>query len=77
MPEMNGVEATVEIRRRERAAGARPTPIIALTANVMRHQIEAYLAAGMGEVVAKPIEASVLFQAMEAALPPVEVEDAA
>ena len=77
MPEMNGVEATVEIRKRERAAGAKATPIIALTANVMRHQIEAYVSAGMVGVVAKPIEASVLFQAMEAALPPVEVEDAA
>ena len=77
MPEMNGVEATVEIRKREQAAGAKATPVIALTANVMRHQIEGYLHAGMDEVVAKPIEAAVLFRAMEAALPPVRIEDAA
>ncbi|MEO6339430.1 MAG: response regulator, partial [Caulobacteraceae bacterium] len=77
MPEMNGVEATIEIRKRERTAKAAPTPIIALTANVMRHQIEAYLNAGMGNVIAKPIEASVLFQAIEAALTPLDAADAA
>ena len=65
MPELNGLEAAMEIRALELAADAEPTPIIALTANVMRHQVDAYLAAGMNEVVAKPIEASALYRAIE------------
>nr|MBP8246054.1 response regulator [Phenylobacterium sp.] len=71
MPELNGLEATAEIRRRELAAAGPQVPIIALTANVMRHQIDAYMAAGMVGFVAKPIDARVLMQAMEAALTPV------
>ena len=68
MPEMNGIDAAAEIRRRERATGARRTPIIALTANVMRHQVDSYLEAGMDGVVAKPIELPVLIAAIDAAL---------
>lgn len=56
MPRMDGLEAARRIRDKERAMGAAPTPIIALTANVMRHQIDDYLAAGMDAHVAKPIE---------------------
>jgi len=62
---MNGVEAVRAIRARERG---RRTPILALSANVMRHQVEEYLAAGMEGVVAKPIQAEVLFKAIEASL---------
>jgi signal transduction histidine kinase/ActR/RegA family two-component response regulator len=65
MPEMNGVEATRAIRASEQ--GVR-TPIVAVTANVMPHQVEEYLAAGMDGVVAKPISAAALFSAIEAAL---------
>ena len=67
----------MEIRALERLAGANPTPIIALTANVMRHQVDALLAAGMNEVVAKPIEASALLRAIEAVTPPAEITKAA
>ena len=68
MPELNGLDATVEIRAYE-AAHQRPrTPIIALTANVMRHQIEAYEAVGMDGFVAKPIEVISLMSAIETAL---------
>ena len=65
MPQMNGVQAVRAIRARERG---RRTPILALSANVMRHQVEEYLAAGMEGVVAKPIQAEVLFKAIEASL---------
>ena len=65
MPGMDGVEATRLIRAAERAAGVQRVPIIALTANVMRHQIEAYLAAGMDAHVAKPIEVGALIGAVE------------
>jgi CheY-like chemotaxis protein len=68
MPEMNGSDACQEIRRLEREAGRPRVPILALTANVMRHQIEAYEAAGMDGYVAKPIDASALFSSIEAAL---------
>jgi CheY-like chemotaxis protein len=67
MPVMNGVEAALEIRRREAAAGTARTPIIALTANVMQHQLAEYAEAGMDGHVAKPIEAPKLFEAIAAA----------
>jgi signal transduction histidine kinase/FixJ family two-component response regulator len=68
MPVMDGVTASRAIRAEETAAGRPRTPIIALTANVMRDQVLAYLAAGMDDVVAKPIEVGRLVAAMEAAL---------
>jgi len=68
MPVMDGLDATRAIRARETETGRARTPIIALTANVMSHQIATYLEAGMDLFVGKPIEISELFGAMEAAL---------
>lgn len=68
MPVMDGVAATREIRRREAETGRRATPIIALTANAMTHQVENYIAAGMNGFVAKPIEVGQLFAAISAAV---------
>jgi signal transduction histidine kinase/AmiR/NasT family two-component response regulator len=68
MPEMNGVEATMAIRRREAEMGRARTPIVAVTANAMAHQLADYLAAGMDGVVAKPVELGNLFSVMETAL---------
>jgi PAS domain S-box-containing protein len=68
MPEVDGPTATGMIRARERAAGIARTPIIALTANAMAHQVAEYAAAGMDGFVAKPIEAARLFEAIEIAL---------
>ena len=56
MPVLDGVAATLEIRRREQLRGGARTPIIALTANAMSHQMAEYREAGMDGVVAKPIE---------------------
>ncbi|HEX3917913.1 MAG TPA: ATP-binding protein [Caulobacteraceae bacterium] len=68
MPEMDGPTAARSIRAREIETGRPRTPIVALTANAMSHQVSAYLAAGMDGHVAKPIEAAKLFEAIELAL---------
>jgi len=68
MPVMNGVDAAQAMRALEVRRGLAPTPILAVSANVMRHQIEEYLAAGMNGFVAKPIELTALIAAIEAAL---------
>jgi CheY-like chemotaxis protein len=63
MPEMDGFEATRELRRRE-AAGRR-TPILAMTANVMDGDRERCLAAGMDDHLAKPITKEALTAALD------------
>ena len=79
MPVMDGPTATRRIREREQQTGRRRTPIIALTANAMSHHVAEYLAAGMDDHVAKPIEAGRLFQALQAAIdaPDAEHDEAA
>ncbi|UTP40943.1 ATP-binding protein [Phenylobacterium sp. LH3H17] len=68
MPVMDGIAATARIRQRERETGRARTPIIALTANAMAHQVEQYLAVGMDGHVAKPIEIAALYAALSGAL---------
>jgi signal transduction histidine kinase/CheY-like chemotaxis protein len=67
MPIMDGPAAAREIRRRELSEHRPRTPIIALTANTMSHQTVEYLACGMDDHVAKPIDAKALFEAIFAA----------
>ncbi len=56
MPEIDGFEATREIRRLEAEKKLPHTPVIALTANVMKGDEEECLQAGMDGYIAKPID---------------------
>lgn len=63
MPEMDGVEATREIRALTgEVAGI---PIIALTANAMEGDRERYIASGMDDYVSKPINRTALIEAID------------
>jgi len=57
MPEMSGVEATQEIRRRRTTH----LPIIAMTANAQGQDRQACLAAGMDDFLSKPVEPETLY----------------
>lgn len=68
MPVMNGVDAARAMRALEAREGLEPTPILAVSANVMRHQIDEYRDAGMNGFVAKPLATAALVAAVEDAL---------
>jgi CheY-like chemotaxis protein len=57
MPEMDGLEATRRIRKLGKSL-----PIIALTANVFKDDIDACLAAGMDDHLGKPFEPDKLIE---------------
>jgi CheY-like chemotaxis protein len=65
---MDGGAATRAIRAGEAADGRDRTPIIALSANALTHQVQEYMAAGMDSHVAKPIELEKLQSVLERVL---------
>jgi CheY-like chemotaxis protein len=67
MPVMDGPTATMTIRAREAVLGRARTPILAVTANTMPHQVASYRAAEMDDVVSKPLNVTELFTALVAA----------
>ena len=69
MPEMDGFEATREIRKLEKQSGGH-IPVIAMTAYATEGDRERCLAAGMDDYVSKPISASKLFKAIEVLIAP-------
>jgi len=70
MPEMDGLEATLHIRNQLKLE----TPIIALTANAFRHDIDKYLRAGMDNFVTKPFSEEELFSKMASLIMYGEIE---
>jgi len=63
MPEMDGYEATRQIRHNER--GGRHVPIIAMTADAVSGERERCLAAGMDDYITKPIKLHVVAAVLE------------
>jgi len=64
MPEMDGLEATARIREYESTLGTR-VPIVAMTANSMKGDREACLAAGMDDYISKPFQPEDLYAKVE------------
>ena len=60
MPGMNGIEAMKAMRDFERRHHKFQTPIIALTANAMKHQVEQYLFEGFDGHIPKPLDLNIL-----------------
>jgi len=65
MPLMDGLQAAQLIRQRERAAGSRRLPLVALTAHAMNGDRERCLAAGMDAYVSKPVSPQQLFNVIK------------
>jgi signal transduction histidine kinase/HPt (histidine-containing phosphotransfer) domain-containing protein len=76
MPEVDGFELTRRIRGDEPSAGNR-LPVVAITANAAPADIERYRAAGMNDVLSKPLELSQLGATLARWMPPPLDDDAA
>ena len=61
MPVMDGYEATTKIREQDKF---KALPVLAMTANVMKQDIEQALSVGMKDHTAKPIKPDLMFSTM-------------
>ena len=55
MPEMNGKEATIAIRKHERERNINRTPIVGVTAHALKGDMEECIDAGMDDYLSKPV----------------------
>ena len=74
MPEMDGYEATSQIRALKNPE-AKAIKIIAMTANVFRDDIERCLEVGMDDHIGKPVDFEELIGKLQASIPPRREED--
>ncbi|MGH8355031.1 MAG: 7TM diverse intracellular signaling domain-containing protein, partial [Pseudomonas sp.] len=65
MPEMDGFEATRQIRRLERSQRLPAVPIIALTAHILDEHRQDGSAAGMDEFIGKPLDCNQLYATLD------------
>ncbi|HNY12908.1 MAG TPA: response regulator, partial [Candidatus Wallbacteria bacterium] len=56
MPEMDGFETTIAIRKMEISTSRKRTPIIAMTAYVMPEDRQKCISSGMDDYVSKPVD---------------------
>lgn len=61
MPEMTGPEA-VRVIRNEFEATKKDVPVIAMTANILQHDLKKYMSEGMNDFITKPFRDSELFE---------------
>ncbi|MFP6863144.1 response regulator, partial [Pseudomonas sp.] len=72
MPEMDGFEATRQIRRLERQHNLPAVPIIALTAHILDEHRQHGADSGMNDFLGKPLDSAKLYSTLEAYLQPAE-----
>lgn len=68
MPEMDGVEATIAIREKEKTTGEH-VPIIAMTADAMPSARDKCLESGMDEYISKPVRSEKLLEVIQKLTP--------
>jgi two-component system, sensor histidine kinase and response regulator len=65
MPEMDGLEATEQIRNPGSSVLDHAVPVIAMTANAFAEDRERCLAAGMDDFLPKPVDRDALVEVLE------------
>jgi len=68
MPGRDGIEVLGDLRSARAVDGRAMPPVIAMTANIMAHQVETYIEAGFIDTLAKPLRQDVLVQAVSDAV---------
>jgi CheY-like chemotaxis protein len=64
MPVMDGIEATMAIRDHERKTASRRMPVLAVSANTSAEDFQQYTAAGMDDLLKKPLRLADLDSAL-------------
>nr|MBF0221101.1 response regulator [Desulfobulbaceae bacterium] len=65
MPELDGFQATRQLRELENKAGGKQLPIIAMTAHAFQQDMDNCLKEGMNDYISKPINPDKLYALIE------------